>query len=467
MSSASIALKSSSLSAKASDPRPTSTSLTEDRRRWRETYSSLRIRNYRLYVTSQVFTNTFGWMQRVAQDWLILSLTGNVAWVGLTVTLQLGPMLLFGLWGGVVADRFDKRRILMVTQSLFGASALVLGVLTLAGAIRPWHILASAAFLGLAMVIDNPARQAFVPEIVGKEHVRSAISINSTVFQMGALTGPALAGVGIAVIGEGWAFAVNSLACSIAVALLLVMRTEEMTGPPPVPKARGQVREGLTYVARMPEILWPVVLVGFVAITGVNLAAVLAAYADDVFGIGAGGYGLLHSCLAAGALAGAITSARRRTLRLRTVVYGAAVLGLLQVLAGTVRHPVVFSVVLVAVGAALLLYLTAGNTLVQTAVAPTMRGRVMALYVLVLFGAQAGAGTIIGSIAHAFGAHVAMMACGVGPLMGSLIIGVILARRGRLSPRLIIRNRPGRGLVYIIPRTTSMILPIGRPHRGV
>ncbi|WP_211239489.1 MFS transporter [Jiangella gansuensis] len=463
MSSASTALKSTSQAAYPSDTRPaaaasqprpgTSAPTTPPEPvRWAETFASLRVRNYRLYVTSQVLTNTCGWMQRVAQDWLILSLTGNVAWVGLTVTLQLGPMLLFGLWGGVIADRFDKRRLLMVTQSLFALSALVIGVLTLTGAIQPWHILASAGFLGLATVVDNPARQAFVPEVAGHEHLRNAISINSTVFQMGALIGPALAGAGIALVGEGWAFVVNSAAGTTAVLLLIAMRAAELSPAPAIARGRGQLREGLRYVGEKPEILWSVVLVGFVAVTGINLATVLAAYADEVFDIGSGGYGLLNSCLAAGAVIGALASTRRRTLRLRTLVYTAGVLGLLQMTAGMIGSLVAFSVLLVAVGAASLLYLTGGNTMVQTAVAATMRGRVMALYILVLFGAQAGSGTLIGWIAHTHGAHAAMMACGSGPLLGALIVGAALARRGRLAPRVILRDRPGRGVVYVLPR---------------
>ncbi|TDE02601.1 MFS transporter [Jiangella asiatica] len=421
--------------------------------RWADTFASLRVRNYRLYVTSQVLTNTCGWMQRVAQDWLVLSLTGNVAWVGLTVTLQLAPMLVFGLWGGVIADRFDKRKLLMVTQSLFACSALTLGVLTLTGAIRPWHILVSATFLGLATVVDNPARQAFVPEVAGHQHLRNAISINSTVFQLGALVGPALAGAGIALVGEGWAFVVNSAAGITAVGLLLMMRAAELSPAPAIARGRGQLREGLRYVGGKPEILWSVVLVGFVAVTGINLATVLAAYADDVFDIGSGGYGLLNSCLATGAVIGALASTRRRTLRLRTLVYTAGVLGLLQVITGLIGSLVAFSVLLVAVGAASLLYLTGGNTMVQTAVATTMRGRVMALYILVLFGAQAASGTLIGWIAHTHGAHVAMMASGCGPLLGALIVGTVLARRGRLAPRVILRDRPGRGVVYVLPRS--------------
>ncbi|WP_298322187.1 MFS transporter [Haloactinopolyspora sp.] len=419
---------------------------------WRDSFAALRARNYRLYVSSQVLTNTCGWMQRIAQDWLILSLTGNVALVGLTVTLQLGPMLLFGLWGGVIADRFDKRRVLMITQSLFGVSALAVGLLTLTGVVQPWHILASAAFLGLATVVDNPARQAFVPEVAGHQHLRSAISLNSTVFQMGALVGPALAGAGIAAVGEGWAFVVNSVACTAAVLLLVAMRPNELSRPPAVRRARGQLREGLRYVSGKPEILWTVVLVGFVGLTGINMATVLAAYAYDVFDTGSGGFGLLNSCLAAGAVVGALANTRRRSLRLRHLVFGAAALGCLQLLAAGLRSQVLFSVVLVSVGAAALLYLTGGNTLIQTSVAATMRGRVMALYILVFFGAQAASGSIIGWVAHHHGAPWAMVACASGPLIGALIVGSILAHRGGFAPKVILRDRPGRGVIYVVSR---------------
>lgn len=406
----------------------------------RHALGALRVRNYRLYVVSQLFTNPAGWMQRVAQDWLMLSLTGNVALVGLTVTLQLGPMLILGLWGGVIADRFPKRNILVITQSLFGVSALVLGTLTLLGLVEPWHILASAGFLGLATVVDNPARQAFVPEVAGPEHLRSAISINSTVFQLGALVGPALAGGLIALVGEGWAFLLNAAAIAVAVYLLVAMRPAELSIAPRVGRAPGQLREGLRYVGRQPAILWTIVLVGFVALTGINLAVVLAAYADQIFDVGSGGFGLLNSCLAAGAVVGALASTRRREFRLRTLVSGAFVLGLLQVVASLTSSRPLFSALIVCVGAAALLYLTAGNTLIQTTVAATMRGRVMALYVLVLFGAQAASGTLIGWVAHSFGAQAAMLACGAGPLLGALVVGGLAARRAGITPRVVMQR---------------------------
>ncbi len=399
------------------------------------TLAALGVRNFRLYVFSQVLTNTSGWAARVAQDWLVLSLTGSAALVGLTVTLQFVPMLLLGLVGGVVADRFPRRRVLMVTQSIFGLSTLAIGVLALSGHVQAWHVLVAAFVSGLATVFDNPARQAFVHEVAGPQHLRQAISVNSAVFQLGGLVGPAVAGGLISAVGEGWTFLLNAVACLAAVALLSVMRTAELTATPVVARAKGQLREGLAYVRRSPRILWSVVLVGFVAVTGVNMATVLAAYTDQVFRTDAGGYALLTSMLAVGALTGALLSTRRRGSRITHLVLLAGAIGLLQLLAAAAPSRPVFITVLIAMGVVTLLYLTGSNTLVQTTVAPHVRGRVMALYVLVLLGAQAVSGTLIGWVCEHLGARAGMVACGVGPLLGTVVVGLALARRSEGGTR--------------------------------
>lgn len=419
------------------------------------TFPALRVPNYRLYVTSQLLTNPGGWMQRIAQDWLILQLSGNVALVGLTVTLQLGPMLLFGLFGGMLADRYNKRVILMITQSIFAGAALTLGVLVLTGLVQPWHILLSAFVLGLATVPDNPARQAFVVEIAGGDNLRTAISLNSTVFQLGALVGPAIAGVSIAAIGEGPAFLLNAAAGFIAVTLLAKMDPSQLRTAPKAEREPGQLRAGLRYVKDRPVILWTVVLIGFVALTGINLATVLTAYADDVFGSGAGGLGMLNACVALGAVIGSIASARRVKVGLRQLVYLALTLGTLQVVASLMQIQVLFMIVLVAVGATSLYYSTGGNTLIQMNVSPTMRGRVMAVYIMVFFGAQAASGSLIGFVADHLGAQTAMVVTGLGPLLGAAVVGTILAYSRGLRPTLILRDRPGRGFVYVRPREVS------------
>ncbi|WP_448061152.1 MFS transporter [Cellulomonas hominis] len=396
---------------------------------------TLRVRNYRLYVQSQILTNTGGWAARVAQDWLVLSLTGSAAMVGLTVFFQFLPMIAFGLVGGVVADRYPRRNLLMVTQSIFGLNTLAVGVLALSGHVQAWHVLAAAFISGMATVFDNPARQTFVHEVAGPGHLRQAISLNSAVFQLGGLVGPAVAGALISAVGEGWTFVVNAVACLVAVLLLAVMRTGELTVTPVVARAKGQLREGLAYVRRSPLILWSVVLAGFVSVTGVNMATVLAAYADQVFPTGAGGYALLNSMLAVGALTGALLSTRRRRVRLRQLVLLAAVIGGLQLVAATMVQRTFFVVVLVAMGAATLLYLTGSNTLVQTTVAPHVRGRVMALYVLVLLGAQGVSGLLIGWVSEHAGAHAAMAVGGAGPLLGALAVGTWIIRTEGLKAR--------------------------------
>lgn len=408
------------------------------------TLAALGVRNFRLYVSSQVLTNTGGWAARVAQDWLVLSLTGSAALVGLTVTLQFLPMLMFGLVGGVVADRYSRRHVLMVTQSIFGLSTLAIGVLALTGHVQAWHVLVAAFVSGMATVFDNPARQAFVHEIAGPQHLRQAISVNSAVFQLGGLVGPAVAGGLIAAVGEGWTFMVNGAACFAAVSLLLVMRAAELTPAPVVARAKGQLREGLAYVRRSPRILWSVVLVGFVAVTGVNMATVLASYSDQVFRTDAGGYALLTSMLAVGALVGALLSTRRRGSRITHLVLLAAGIGMLQLLAAAAPSRPVFIAVLIGMGVITLLYLTGSNTLVQTTVAPHLRGRVMALYVLVLLGAQAVSGTLIGWVCEHLGARAGMVACGVGPLLGALVVGLALAARSDLGVRGTVRRFTAR-----------------------
>jgi MFS family permease len=382
---------------------------------------ALGVRNFRLYVTSQVLTNTFGWAARVSQDWLVLTLTGSAAWVGLTVTLQLLPVLAFGLLGGMLADRVDRRKLLMVTQSIFGLSAATIGV--------------------LALAFDNPARQAFVHEVAGPAHLRQAISINSAVFQLGGLVGPGVAGVLINLVGQGWTFELNAIACLVAVVLLTAMRPSELTAPPRVERAKGQLREGLRHARRSPRILWATVLLGFVSITGVNMATVLAAWADGVFATDAGGYALLNSMLAVGALIGAVLAGRRRGGRLLTLVLLAAAVGTIQLLAAAAPSRPVFIVALVAMGLCTIMYLTSSNTLVQMTVAPHLRGRVMSLYILTGFGAQGISGTLIGWVCEHFGPRVGMVAAGTGPLLGALLVGLVLARRSDWDVRSALRTR--------------------------
>lgn len=401
----------------------------------RDSFDSLRVRNYRLYVISQVLTNTFGWAARVAQNWLILTLTGSPTMVGLTVALQFGPIVFLGLLGGVLADRYPRRTLLTITQTIFGLSTLSVGVLAITGRVEAWHVLVAASVVGVATAFDNPARQAFVHETAGPQHLRQAIGLNSAVFQLGALVGPAVAGLLIGAFGEGWAFLLNAAASFVAVGLLIVMRTSELTPTVALPRAKGQLREGLAYARRSPTILWPVILVGFVGLTGVNLTTVLAAYADEVFETGAGGYALLNSMLAVGALTGALISTRRRRVRLRQLLLLSATIAVLEVVAAFVTQQAVFVALLVVLGTVTLVYIIGNNVLLQVSVADELRGRVMAIYVLVSMGAQAASGLIIGWVAEQAGPHVAMGVCAVGPAVGVVIVGWRMTRGLGMGPR--------------------------------
>jgi MFS family permease len=378
---------------------------------------------------------TAGWTQRIAQDWLVLQLTGSATAVGITVAMQFAPMLFFGLLGGVIVDRHSKRMLMMITQGIFAVLSLGLAALTIAGVVEAWHVFVIAFATGLVVVIDNPARQVIVSELVGQRNLRNAISINSSGFQLAGMIGPALAGVLLLTMGAGPAFAINGIACLLVIVMLVMLRTDQMTRVAPSPRAKGQLREGLRYAVSKPTIVYPVILIAVFAVFGLTMPVLLASYADDVFDVGPGGYGLFNSMLALGALSGALLSTRRASVRLRTIVIGIGTTGVLQAAAGFMPSIALFSACLVAVGVASLLFLTASNSLVQMSSNIGIRGRVMSLYVLVLLGGQAIGGPLMGLIVEHFGAHVGLVLSGGVPALAAAIAAIVLARRGRLTLR--------------------------------
>ena len=314
------------------------------------TFAALRIRNYRLFFAGQVVSNTGTWMQRIAQDWLVLQITNSPLAVGITTALQFLPMLLFGLWGGLLVDRYPKRLLLMITQSIMGALAVILAVLTLAGSVQVWQVYLIALGLGFATVVDNPARQTFVNEMVPKNLVRNAVGLNSGNFQLARMLGPAVAGVLISAVGIGWAFALNALSFVAVLVALGLMRSRELLSTPLAPRGPGQLREGLHYVRRTPALLWPIVLVFFVGTFGYNFAIILSAYTKDIFNSGADVYGLLNTVMAAGSVAGALVAARRTTATLSVLFLSAAGVGLGLVLLGLTPWFIPFVALLVLVG---------------------------------------------------------------------------------------------------------------------
>jgi MFS family permease len=398
-----------------------------------ETFSSLRIRNYRLFFTGAIVSNTGTWMARITQDWLVLSLTGSAAAVGITTALQFLPMLLFGLYGGVLADRYPKRRILLISQAALGLCGLALAALTLSGHIQVWHVYLVAFLLGMVTVVDNPTRQSFVSEMVGPDQLRNAVSLNSANFQSARLVGPAVAGLLIATVGSGWSFLLNGLFFLAPLAGLLLMRPAEFHKVERAPRGKGQLREGLRYVAGRPDLIWPIVLVGFVGTFGFNFPIWLTAFADDVFHVGAGTYGFLNTLMAAGSLAGALFAARRGSTRLRMLVGAAVVFGLLEIAAAFSPSFWLFALLLVPIGMFGLTVNITANSAVQLATDPVMRGRVMSLYMMVFAGGTPIGAPLLGWITDTYGPRIGFATGGLVSLTAAGVIGLVLARVGGLK----------------------------------
>ncbi|MEU8521342.1 MFS transporter [Streptomyces sp. NBC_01216] len=403
-----------------------------DRTGDRGTFSSLGIRNYRLFFTGAIVSNTGTWMARITQDWLVLSLTGSAAAVGVTTALQFLPMLLFGLYGGVIADRYPKRLILLFSQAALGLCGLALAVLTLSGHVQVWHVYLIAFLLGMVTVVDNPSRQSFVSEMVGPDQLRNAVSLNSANFQSARLVGPAVAGLLIATVGSGWAFLLNGLFFLAPLTGLLLMRPAELHKVERAPRGRGQLREGLRYVAGRPDLIWPIVLVGFVGTFGFNFPIWLTAFSGEIFHVGAGTYGFLNTLMATGSLAGALLSARRGSSRLRMLVGAAVAFGVLEIAAALSPSFWLFALLLVPIGMFGLTVNITANSAVQLATDPVMRGRVMSLYMMVFAGGTPIGAPLLGWITDTYGPRVGFATGGLVSLAAAAVIGLILARVGGL-----------------------------------
>ncbi|WP_229880912.1 MFS transporter [Streptomyces alanosinicus] len=434
-------------------PAPTAT--TTPAARTSSMFSSLKVRNYRLFFIGQVVSNTGTWMQRIAQDWLVLGLTGSSAAVGITTALQFLPMLLFGLYGGVLVDRLPKRPTLLVTQTAMALAGLALAALTLTGHVQVWHVYVAAFAVGLATVLDNPARQSFVSEMVGSGQLQNAVSLNSANFQSARLVGPAVAGLMITGVGTGWAFLANGLSFVAPITGLLLMRARELHVVRRAPRGKGQLREGLSYVAGRPELIWPIVLVGFIGTFGFNFPVWLSAYAEHVFHAGAGGYSLFNTLMAAGSLAGALLAARRGTARLRVLSAAALAFGALEIVAALTPSYWLFALLMVPIGIFGLTVNVTANTAVQMATDPAMRGRVMALFMMVFMGGTPLGAPVVGWITDTYGPRVGFAFGGVVSAVAAAAIGLVLARIGGL--RLSVGWHGGHPRVRFVPREREQL----------
>jgi len=397
-------------------------------------FRSLRVRNYRLYAGGQLVSLTGTWMQRVAQDWLVLELTNSGTALGVITALQFGPALVLGLWGGVLADRGDKRRLLLATQSGLAVLALILGVLDVAGVVEYWQVVVLALLLGLVTAIDTPVRQSFVVEIVGRDDLTNAVALNSTTFNIGRIVGPAVAGVTITAVGTGWAFIANAASSLAVLAALAMMRTGELYPSVPVRRARGQLRAGIAYVRGRADLVLTMALIFVVGTFGLNFQITTALLAKHVFHRSASGYGLLSTALAVGACAGAVLAARRNSRpSARFLLITGAVFGLLEIVTGVMPDFLATAALLVPTGFMMITLATAANSSVQLGVEATMRGRVMALYLMCFMGGTPIGAPIIGWLAGTAGPRWGLIGGGVISTAACVLLAVFFARRHGLG----------------------------------
>ncbi|MBP2340536.1 MFS family permease [Saccharothrix coeruleofusca] len=412
------------------------------------TFASLKVRNYRLYAGGQVVSLVGLWMQRVAQDWLVLELSdGSPVALGVAAALQFAPTLLLSLWAGVLADRLDKRRLLLVLETGLGLCALALGLLDVTGVVQLWHVYLLCLLLGGVSAVETPVRQSFVVEMVGRDQLTNAVALNSMTFNLARMVGPAVAGVMITVVGTGWVFLVNAVSFLGVLAGLLLMDVGALHRGEPVPRRKGQLREGLRYVRKRVDLVVLLCLVFFISTFGLNFYVTLAVLARNTFGGDADAYGLLSTMLAVGTLAGATLAARRSARgkpRPRLLIGGALVFGVLEVVSGLMPSLWVVGLSLIPLGIAMMTFTTTANATVQLAVAPAMRGRVMGLYMLVFLGGNPVGGPVMGWLAEHFTARAPLVFGGVVSVVAALVGGAVLARLPSASASTTRRAREGR-----------------------
>lgn len=401
--------------------------MTQARTERTPTFASLAVPNYRRYFFGAMVSNNGTWMQRIAQDWLVFSLTGSGLAVGITMALQFGPMLLLGMWGGVLADRYPQRRILMVTQACSMALAVILAVITFTGVVRAEHVYLVALGLGIVTTVDNPARQSFVGVMVPPRLLPNAVALNSGNFNLARLSGPAIAGVLIAALGPGWAFAINALSFLAMMAALVTMDSSQFEESPRRQAGKGALREGFRYVADHPRIMLTMTMVFFIGTFGFNFPIFLTAYTGHVFTGDASLYGLLNSVMAGGSVIGALTAARRDTVTMtRLQLTAAAFATALLVLSVTPWLPV-FMVILVAIGLSSVSFNAMANASVQLEADPAVRGRVMSIYFMIMMGTTPLGALIMGWITDTFGAPAAVRVAGL--IIAVAVAGCFLAER--------------------------------------
>jgi MFS family permease len=399
----------------------------------RITFAALAVPNYRRYISGQSISLIGTWMQMTAQAWLVLMLTHyNSAALGVIVALQTLPVLLLGPYGGVIADRVDKRKLMIVLQGAMGLQALALGLLTVTGNVRVWQIGLLAALLGVNNAFENPSRQSFMLELVGPEHLRNAVSLNSVLVNVARAIGPAVAGLLIATVGDGVCFLVNAASFVAVIASLTTMDMRALRPTEPTPRESGQLREGLAYVRSTPELLVPLLMMGVAGCLTYEFQVTLPVMASRGLHVGASGFGFMTAVMGVGAVAGGLLVAARGKTGLRPLVIAAFGFGFAMTFATLAPNLLLELIALGLAGGASISFMSTGNSTLQLAAAPEMRGRVMALWFVAFQGSTPVGGPVVGGLMAVAGARAGL---GLGA-----ITCLLVAAGGWLS----LRGLPGR-----------------------
>ncbi|HEY4121147.1 MAG TPA: MFS transporter [Byssovorax sp.] len=394
------------------------------------TFRSLRIRNYRAWAIGAVVSNVGTWMQRTAQDWLVLTeLTHhNATSVGTVMALQFGPQVLLLPVTGLAADRLDRRKLLFATQAAMGVLALALGLLTVTGVVRLWHVYTCAFLLGCVTAFDAPARQVFVSELVGEAELSNAVGLNSTSFNAARMIGPAIAGVLIASVGTGLVFLVNAASFVAVLASLALLRVSELHRSER-PARRANLIEGFRYIFARPDLRAILLMLFFVGTFGLNFPIFISTMSVSVFHGGAGAYGLLTSVMAVGSVTGALLSARRAAPKVEVLFVGAALFGAGLGLAAIMPSYALFAAALVVVGAAAQTFTTTASSAMQLSTEPDMRGRIMAIFLATALGTTPIGAPIVGRIADAYGPRWSLAVGALAGVAAALVALELLWRR--------------------------------------
>jgi len=384
---------------------------------------SFKHRNFRILYPANALSNIGTWTQRVAQDWLVLELTNNdAASLGLVTAIQFLPAMLLSLYGGLLADRFSKRKLLLLTNFGAGLSSVVLGLLVVSHSVELWHVYALALLLGIFTAIDSPIRVSFTSELVGKDDLANAVSLNSANFNVGRLVGPALSGYLIYYFGTGPSFLINTATYAVMVATLLVIRDKDLHITTK-PQRANKLAEAFLYVRGRRDLMLVMLTVLFTTTFGLNFQIFIALMATKEFGMGPDQFGALGSILAVGSLSGALIAARLEKHRTtKNILSGAAIFGVLVMASAYLPSPVMYAVMLPIMGATVLLTLISANTYVQSNTDSALRGRVMGIYLMIFMGGTPIGSPLIGFLASAFGIRATIMFCGVVVLLAALIL---------------------------------------------